>query len=161
MVTIAVWNRAGGQAKTTLVKELGYEILYQQPQTRLLLIDADSQANLGESYGLTPHKLPENDLFWAEICSEIEFPQMKTVPTMGLEIGLSNLKLTKQERELERQKNMYRFRVAMEPLKDRYDLILVDCPPSESEIVVQVLLTCDFLLIPVLPEDKGVSGFSA
>lgn len=154
---IAVWNRAGGVGKTTIVRDLGYELARMHDQ-RVLLIDADSQGSLGEFIGLEPHDKSKEELFWETVCNA----EIETIPpihsTFGLDIGLSNLYLAKQEEDLAKQFNHFRLRGVLEPLRDRYDFILIDCAPSISEVNRQVLAACDQILIPVQPEDKGVSG---
>ena len=155
-IVTAIWNRAGGVGKTTLTREIGYELCHNG--LHVLLIDADSQGNLGDSFGLNPHDLQKETLFWEAVCSVSEKPELYTVQVHGMAIALSNLQLAKQEKSLENQQNHFRLWTLLEPLKKSFDHILIDCAPSEGQITIQVLSACDRILIPVQPEDKGVSG---
>lgn len=152
---VAIWNRAGGVGKTTITRDLGYELALAKQ--RVLLIDADSQGSLGDFLGEKPHEKPKEDLFWEAVCNGEESLPLLT-QAFKMDIGLSNLLLHKQEEDLAKQFNHFRFRVVLEPIRANYDFILIDCAPSVSEITRQVMAACDEVLIPVQPEDKGVSG---
>lgn len=158
---IAVFNQAGGVGKTTLTRDLGFELA--QRGLRILLIDSDPQGTLGLFYGESPAARSSEDLFWKVVCSvsasdDTPPPIVKT--RFGVDLGLANRTLTEDELTLHRQQDQARLVGYMDALRERYDLILVDCSPKISEIVLQVLIAVDALLVPVQTEAKAVAAFA-
>lgn len=168
---IAVYNAAGGVAKTTTTRDLSYELA--QRSHSVLAIDADSQGTLSDFFGTGPFERDEAELFWTEVCRrprtrldrngdvltrDVRTPHIiKT--DFGVEVGLSNYLLVEFERSLADQRDTARLLSIFESLRSGYDFILVDCAPSISEITIQTLLAVDEILIPVQTESKAVAGF--
>ncbi|MBX7221572.1 MAG: ParA family protein [Blastocatellia bacterium] len=153
--TLAVFNQAGGVGKSTTTRDLGYELATRGQ--RVLVIDADSQGSLSDFLGLDPYGKPEAEIFWTAVCAD-----MDTVPPLatafGLTVGVSNLSLIEGIERLERMKDHLRFLKVLDGIKADFDVVLIDCPPSVSEMTVQILLAVDELLIPVQPEQKAIAG---
>ncbi|MBX7224160.1 MAG: ParA family protein [Blastocatellia bacterium] len=157
---IAIFNQAGGVAKTSLTRDLGFEL--SRANKRVLLIDADPQGTLGMFLGLNPAERSDQDMFWTAVCTESEEERSPAVvgTSFQLDVGLSNRSLIRCELELMNQQDGARLMSVLEDMRPRYDFILIDCPPKISEISVQVLLASDGLLIPVQTETKAVSNFA-
>ncbi|MBX7224091.1 MAG: ParA family protein [Blastocatellia bacterium] len=161
---IAIFNQAGGVGKTSLTRDLGFEL--GSNGWKVLLIDADPQGTLGRFLGHSPGEEPPHKLFWQAVCATPpEGDRPSTLPAImktefRVEIGLSNRTLIGDELSLQQQADPGRLGNVLEPLKGTYDFILVDCPPKISEITVQILWACDTLLIPVQTEAKGIDSFT-
>lgn len=157
---IAIFNQSGGVGKSTLTRDLGYELsLLNQ---KVLLIDADPQGTLGTFLGLNPGTLEEGETFWHVISSRKKTPddQPAISPSnFGMDVGLANRTLVDQEILLTQLHNQARLLSYLRKLKQQYDFILLDCSPKISEITFQILMACDGLLVPVQTEAKSVSAF--
>jgi chromosome partitioning protein len=160
---IAVYNNAGGVGKTTTTRDLGFALVRRG--RRVLAIDADSQGSLGDFFGLQPYNRADSELFWDAVCfvSENEDDSDGKIPHVvetdfGIFIGLSNFSLVEMERRLTDHRDTARLLSVLSRMRDAYNIVLIDCPPSVSEITVQTLLAADELLIPVQTEGKAVAG---
>ncbi|MBI4747234.1 MAG: ParA family protein [Acidobacteria bacterium] len=159
--SIAVFNHAGGVGKTTTTRDLGYEMASRG--RKVLLIDADPQGSLSDFLGLDPHSRPHQEIFWQALLGETgDATDLPAPPHLesafGMDIGLANLLVFQMEQRLAEMKNTQRLLDVLESIKDRYDFILIDCPPNVSEITVQVLMAVDEVLIPVQTEHKATIG---
>lgn len=155
---IAIANQKGGVGKTTTTFNLG-ACLSKQGR-KVLLIDADSQANTTSGIGM---ELQEADPTIYE-CMVDDYPARDAVmhtAIEGLDIICSNMNLVGAEVELRSRKDREKtlFRV-LEPLKDQYDYILIDCSPSLGIITVNALTAADSVLIPVQAEYFALEGIS-
>lgn len=158
--TVAVFNQAGGVGKTTLTRDLGFELAGRG--SRVLLVDADPQGTLGVFFGETPAERPATDLFWSSICMRggPKGEPIRIQSEFGVHLGLANHTLIDDEWVLAQQHDPARLLGVFDRLKAEYDLILIDCPPKIAELTHQVLLAADALLIPVQPEGKAVVAFA-
>jgi chromosome partitioning protein len=152
---VAVFNQSGGVGKSTLTRDLGYELHTRGLKT--LLIDADPQGTLGFFFGIYPHGCPKTEMFWSGICGS-EDPGQPPIARAkcGISLGLANKTLVADEILLMQQHDPARLLSVLEPLKETYDFILIDCPPRISELTIQILFATDGLLIPVQTEAKSV-----
>lgn len=156
---VAVFNQAGGVGKTSLTRDLGFEL--HERGFKVLLVDGDAQGTLGAFFGEAPHERTAAEMFWHAVCS----PEPMGTPTMhrskyGPDLGLANRNLNADEISLTQQQDPARFLGVTEDLRRAYDVVLVDCPPKISEITVQILFGADAMLIPVQTEAKSVLSFS-
>lgn len=155
---IAIANQKGGVGKTTTTFNLG--ACLSMAGRKVLLIDADSQANTTSGIGM---ELEDSDPTIYE-CLVDGFPARQAVmhtAIEGLDIICSNMNLVGAEVELrslkDREKVLYRV---LDPLKDDYDYILIDCSPSLGIITVNALTASDSVLIPVQAEYFALEGIS-
>ena len=150
---IAIFNQAGGVAKTTLTMNLGYQLA--QNKNRVLLIDVDPQASLSTFMGIEPDDL-EKSLY--ETIIE-ERPLFIQEDLHGMDLAPTNLDLSTAEMLLvSAELREYRLKNAIEPVTEYYDFILIDCPPSLGLLSVISLAAATHVLVPVETQFKAFQG---
>jgi chromosome partitioning protein len=150
---IAFANQKGGVAKTTSTLNLAAALA--EEGHRVLCIDMDPQGNLTMSQGLNPdsiersmfdvlvHRLPiENVITTAEVDLAVS-----SIDLAGAELALSSM--IGRERALEK---------ALIPMKERYDYVLIDTPPSLGLLTINALVAADHVIVPVQCEYLSLRG---
>lgn len=150
---IAVFNQAGGVAKSTLTYNLGYHLV--QKGHRVLLIDMDPQASLTKFLGLIPAQLEQtvSDAIIDEQPLSIhkEIHGMDLAPSSRILSGAEMQLVSAAMRDL-------RLKEAIEPIQDSYDFILIDCPPSLGLLSYISLVAATHVLVPVETHLKAFEG---
>ncbi|MDJ0572013.1 MAG: ParA family protein [Pleurocapsa sp. MO_192.B19] len=154
---IALFNQAGGVAKTTLTMNLGYHLSMRQH--RILLVDIDPQASLTSFMGKEPSSL-ETTIYDALVPKDDEqfvLPIHKNLHSMDL--LPSNIELANAEQELIfAELRELRLSQVLEPVRDNYDLILIDCPPSLGILSHISLVAANYVLVPIQCQFKALKG---
>lgn len=153
MIILTVFNHAGGAGKTSLTLNVGYELAQQG--SRVLLIDLDPQANLtgwlgvsGVSRGQTVYPAAVDGL-----------PLPRPVDVHGLHLIPAHVGLALAEGQMMgRVGAQSRLRRALLPLADRYDVALIDSPPSLGQLAILGALAADHMLVPVPTRQKGLDA---
>jgi chromosome partitioning protein len=151
--TIALFNQAGGVAKTTLTQNLGYHLA--QRKQRVLLIDMDPQASLTKFMGLIPKELAQT--VTDAIIEELPLPIQSGIH--GLDLAPANRMLSGAEMQLVNAPlRDFRLKQAIEPLLGEYDFILIDCPPSLGLLSYISLVAATHVLVPIETHLKAFEG---
>lgn len=154
---ISTFNLSGGVGKSTLTKELGYEIA--QRDKKVLLIDMDPQGSLTAFLGMdTPRDEPT---IYDAIMGE-ENPILPAVHERfdwGFDLAPATLKLAKAEMELAiADMKEYRLKTFIDQHQAEYDFILIDCPPSMGMLSYISLVASTHVLVPIQTEFKCQKG---
>jgi len=151
--TIAIFNQAGGVAKSSVTQNLGYHL--HRRGHRILLIDMDPQASLTIFLGLEPHELEQtvSDV----ILNEADLPLQRDL--YGMDLLPSNITLSAAELQLSSvMAREIRLKQAIEPVLDNYDFVLIDCPPSLGILSILSLTAATHVLIPIQTHFKAFKG---
>lgn len=150
---IAVFNQAGGVAKTTLVHNLSYHL--GQRQHRVLAIDMDPQASLTTFMDFLPEELTAT--VYDAVVEQAPLPIQEDI--YGVDLAPANINLSAAEGKLINEFSREdRLEAAIEPLQGDYDFILIDCPPSLGLLNILSLTAANYVLVPIQTQYKAFEG---
>ncbi|MRW41178.1 ParA family protein, partial [Staphylococcus aureus] len=136
------FNQAGGVAKSTLTQNLGYHLA--QRNHRVLLVDIDPQATRTTFIGLVPSEL-EKTIYNALVEDN---PPPIHEKIHGMDLAPTNIALSLAEAQLvNADMREFRLKEALEPIKNDYDFIIIDCPPSLGILSNISLVASDYILV--------------
>lgn len=155
---ISIVNQKGGVGKTTTAVNLA-ACLADLGQ-RVLLIDCDPQGNATSGLGVT---VEEGELSLYEVFRHEAMIQeiIRPSTTKGLDVAPATMDLAGLSVELvQEEKREYILHSAIEPLKEQYDFIFIDCPPSLGVITINGIVASKEIFIPVQAEYYALEGLS-
>ncbi len=155
---IAITNQKGGVGKTTTAINLSAAMAAMGK--KILVIDTDPQGNMTSGFGINKNEI-ENTVYELMLGScSTEEAIIKNVKE-GIDMIASNVNLAAVEIELIDDDNRnYVLRNEIEWVKDKYDYIIIDCPPSLSMLTVNAMTTADTVLVPIQCEYYALEGLS-
>lgn len=150
---ISVANNKGGVGKTTTVINLGAGL--QRQGKRVLLIDSDPQANMSQSLRI----INQDRNIYRAMKGETPLDPVEILP--GLDAIPSTLDLSGAEIELATEPGReYILKELIEPLRNRYNYILIDTPPSLGILTVNALTASQEVIIPLQAEYLATQGLT-
>lgn len=155
---IAIANQKGGVGKTTTSINLSASLAAKGK--KVLMIDTDPQGNATSGFGVDKNDL-ENTIYELILgeCSIEDCILKEVIP--GVSILPSNVNLAAAEIELIGvDRKEYILKNEIDWVKDSYDYIIIDCPPSLSMLTVNAMTTADTVLVPIQCEYYALEGLS-
>jgi chromosome partitioning protein len=151
--TIAIFNQAGGVAKTTLAMNLGYHL--GQRNHRVLLVDMDPQASLTTFMGLEPYEM---EITIADsLLKDAPLPIHRAIH--GLDLVPANITLSGAEFQLASAiAREWKLKRALSSIANDYDFVLIDCPPTLGILSILSLVAATHVLIPLQTHYKAYKG---
>lgn len=154
----ATVNQKGGVGKTTTAVNLAAYLATFGKKT--LIIDFDPQGNATSGLGIDRNAVTA--CMYDVIINDVEFREIiKSTAVSGLDIAPATPRLAGAEVELtELDSRESRIKNAIREIRDQYDYVLIDCPPSLSLLTVNALTATDQVIIPIQCEYYALEGLS-
>ena len=156
--TIAIANQKGGVGKTTT--SINLSACLAEKGKKVLVIDTDPQGNTTSGFGIDKNNL--DNTIYELILGECSISDCIIKKVMdNISVVPSNVNLAAAEIELIGiDKKEYILRKEVDYIKDEYDFIIIDCPPSLNMLTINAMTTADSVLVPIQCEYYALEGLS-
>lgn len=153
MKTISVLSHKGGTGKTSLTHAFA-AILTKKYGKKVLLIDADGQANLSLTLNADLNDLGLADVLLGDsnVQDALQHTEYGDLLSGDSRLYAVNVQLASDP------ERGWKLADALEPLRDKYDYIFIDCPPGQSIITTNAVLASDSILLPLSPDPYSLQG---
>lgn len=155
---ISVANQKGGVGKTTTTVNLGASLAFNGK--KVLLVDIDAQGNATSGVGIRKPDVKQD--IYDILVNEVDINEtILATSRENLFIVPATLQLAGAEIELtSMMARESRLKLALDSIKEQYDYILIDCPPSLGHLTINAFTASDSILIPVQCEYYALEGLS-
>lgn len=157
-ISICVLDQKGGVGKSTVSVNVACALALKG-EKNVMLVDMDAQAALSTAFGFNPDELEKTiyDVFFNS--ASVESVLLHREDINNVYLLPSNLQLADGEVKLIGEMGReYFLKRALESIKNNYDYIIIDCPPSLSILTMNALVAADYVLIPVAPDILSLRG---
>lgn len=153
---IAFANQKGGVGKTTTAVNLAAALAEQGK--KILVCDFDPQGNATSGFGINPRSL-KTSVYELTVCDapvEDAIIQTKWVDVIGANVNLAGAEIDL----IELDRREYRLKMVLEQIREDYDYIFIDCPPSLGLLTLNSLCAADSFLVPLQCEYYALEGLT-
>ena len=156
--TIVIANQKGGVGKTTTAINLSASLA--EAEKKVLVIDIDPQGNTTSGFGI--EKDEQENTIYELLLGECEIEECMIVTEFDdLTIIPSNVNLAAAEIELVGiEEKEYILKKALDKVRDKYNFIIIDCPPSLSMLTINAMCAADTVLVPIQCEYYALEGLT-
>lgn len=154
---IAIANQKGGVGKTTTSVSLSAALA--EKGKRVLMVDCDPQGNATSGFGIDKRNLELS--IYDVVIDEIPIKDVILPTDYNIDIVPSEIGLAGAEVELSKAESReYRLRMAIDEIRDKYDYIIIDCPPSLGFLTLNSLTAASSVLMPLQCEFYALEGLT-
>jgi len=154
---IAITNQKGGVGKTTTSINLAASFAAMKRAVMLIDLDPQGNATVGSGISKSQIKSSSTDV----LCEKVNIKKALIKTSSDFDLLATTQELIVAEMQLlQKQKREQQLKMILDPIKNEYDFILIDCPPSLNVLTVNALVAANSVLIPIQCEYFALEGLT-